>query len=94
MKTPVVIRSEYIMYLDFFDNLLWIHADVQKWTCSIKRRLLEDLKTIVGLIGMPVLAFVEISNTKLRKFVETLGMKKEQEVVTATEVQAFIYSWR
>jgi hypothetical protein len=56
--------------------------------------LLEDLKTIVELIGMPVLAFVETSNTKLRKFVETLGMKKEQEVVTATKVQAFIYSWR
>jgi hypothetical protein len=94
MKTPVVIRKDYIMYLEFFDNLLWFHTDVYKWTSAVKKRFLDDMKTLVGLIEMPLLALIEESNKKLMKFAELIGMKKEQSVIANTGEQAFIYCWR
>jgi hypothetical protein len=94
VKTPVVIRKEYIMYLELFDNMLWFHTDVNKWSSAVKRKFLQDMRTLVGLIGMPLLAFVEASNKKLMKFAEVLGMTKEQKVTASNEEQAFIYCWR
>lgn len=94
MKTPVVIRKEYVMYLEFFDNLLWFHTDVNKWTSAVKRQFLQDMRTLVGLIGMPLLAFIEASNKKLAKFADVIGMDREQTITTSTGEQAFIYCWR
>lgn len=94
MKTPVVIRNEYVMYLEFFDNLLWFHTDVFKWTSSVKKRFLDDMRTLVGLIGMPLVAMIEASNKKLAKFAKSIGMSREQAITTNTGEQAFIYCWR
>lgn len=94
MKTPVVIRDEYVMYLELFDNFLWFHTDVYKWTSSVKRRFLKDMRTLVGLIGMPLLSLVEVSNKRLTKFAEAIGMSCEQTITTDTGEQAFIYCWR
>ena len=94
MKTPVVIRNEYIMYLELFDNFLWFHTDVFKWTSSVKRRFLKDMRTIVGLIEMPLLSLIEASNEKLTKFANAIGMNREQAITTNTGEQAFIYCWR
>ena len=94
MKTPIVIRNEYIMYLEFFDNLLWFHTDVYRWTSNVKRRFLKDMRTLVGLIGMPLLSLIEATNKKLSKFAEVIGMDREQAITTSTGEQAFIYCWR
>ena len=94
MKIPVVIRNDYIMYLEFFDNLLWFHTDVYKWTSAVKKRFLDDMKTLVGLIGMPLLALIEASNKKLMKFAELIGMKEDQELIANNGEKAFIYCWR
>lgn len=94
MKTPVVIRKDYIMYLELFDNLLWFHTDVYKWTSAVKKRFLDDMKTLVGLIGMPLLALIEASNKKLMKFAELIGMKEDQELIAGNGEKAFIYCWR
>lgn len=94
MKTPVVIRNEYVMYLEFFDNLLWFHTDVFKWTSSVKKRFLKDMRTLVGLIGMPLLSLIEVANKKLAKFADAIGMDREQTITTSTGEQAFIYCWR
>lgn len=94
MKTPIVIRNEYVMYLEFFDNLLWFHTDVFKWTSGVKRRFLQDMRTLVGLIGMPLLSLIEATNKKLAKFAEVIGMSREQMITTSTGERAFIYCWR
>lgn len=94
MKTPVVIRKDYVMYLEYFDNLLWFHTDVFKWTSRVKKRFLDDMRTVVGLIEMPLFSLIEASNNKLMKFAELIGMKKEQELTATNGCKAFIYSWR
>ena len=82
------------MYLELFDNFLWFHTDVFKWTSSVKKRFLKDMKTLVGLIGMPLLSLIEATNKKLAKFAEVIEMSREQTITTNTGEQAFIYCWR
>ena len=46
-KTPVVCRDDYIMFLEYFNDLLWFHTDVRKWTPKVKAKFLEDLNLLI-----------------------------------------------
>ena len=73
MKVPVVLRDDYIMYLEFFEGMLWFHTDVHKWSQEIKKKYLEDLDLLQYLNNVPLLALVEEENTKLAKFGSVTG---------------------
>lgn len=94
MKTPVVMKDNYIIYFEFFNNLMWFHTDVFKWSARIKREYLSDLQIVRGLINIPLLAFVEEENVKLNKFAKSIGMEQMQEVVSKDGAVAHIYCWR
>ena len=68
MKTPVVLRDDYTMYLELHDGALWFHTDVHKWSQEVKKKYLEDLNILQYLTNVPLLALVEEENTKLAKF--------------------------
>lgn len=93
MKTPVVIRDSYVMYLEWFNNYLWFHTDVFKWTSSIKEKFIEDLNTLQSLLPLPLKAMVKEDQQKLAKFGETVGWYKEQEMILIDGSKAFMYSW-
>ena len=88
------MKDNYIMYFEFFNNLMWFHTDVFKWSAKVKREFLKDLQVIRGLINIPLLAFVEEENVKLCRFAKTIGMEKMQEVVSKDGAKAYIYCWR
>ena len=88
------MKDNYIMYFEFFNNLMWFHADVFKWSAKVKREFLKDLQVVRGLINIPLLAFVEEENVKLCRFAKTIGMEKMQEVVSKDGAKAYIYCWR
>lgn len=88
------MKDNYIMYFEFFNNLMWFHTDVFKWSARIKRDYLRDLQIVRGLINIPLLAFVEEENVKLNKFAKSIGMKQMQEVVSKDGAVAHIYCWR
>lgn len=75
-KVPVVIRPDYVMYLELYENMLWFHTDVYKWTKQLKQEYLKDLNTLQTLVQVPLVALVEIENHKLAKFGETTGWSK------------------
>ena len=91
MKTPVVLRDNYIMYLELYDDLLWFHTDVKKWSIEIKRNFKSDLYKLLDLVGMPLIAFVQKDNTKLAKFGKTLGWTKKETVMKDGNVTGYIY---
>ena len=93
MKTPVVIRDNYIMYLEWFDNYLWFHTEISKWTKGVKREFVKDLKTLQSLLPNPLVALVVEDNNKLAKFGITLGWVKGNKVMLNNGSQAYIYSW-
>jgi len=88
------MKDNYIMYFEFFNNLMWFHTDVFKWSAKVKREFLKDLQIVRGLINIPLLAFIEEENVKLGRFAKTIGMEKMQEVVSKDGAVAYIYCWR
>lgn len=73
VKTPVVNRTDYTMYLEDFAGMMWFHTDVRKWSSKVKINYLEDLNLLQHLVGVPLVALVEEDNKKLAKFGEVTG---------------------
>jgi hypothetical protein len=75
MKTPVVNRPDYIIYLEYFNNMYWLHTDVFKWSAETKKHYIRDLDQLQLLIASDLYGLVEDYNLKLGKFGETIGFK-------------------
>jgi hypothetical protein len=92
MKTPVVQRQDYVMFLEFFAGMHWFHTDVFNWTPKVKKKYLEDLNLLQYLVGTPLVALVEEDNTKLAKFAKSIGFKMEQPLKLDNGQLGYIYS--
>ena len=92
-KTPVVIRDNYVMYLELFDNYLWFHTDILKWTREIKQKFIVDLNTLQSLLPLPLVALVTEDNPKLAKFGTSLGWSKGNQIMLNNGSKAHIYYW-
>jgi len=92
VKTPVVQRPEYVMYLEFFAGMHWFHTDVHKWSSKIKTKYLEDLNLLQHLVSVPLVALVEQNNTKLAKFSKTIGFEFKQDFIGQDKQMYQIYS--
>ena len=90
-KVPVVIRDKYVMYLEFYENLIWFHTDVKKWNSNIKKQFLEDLNLLQYLINVPLMAYIEDSNTKLAKFAQLIHFQKVTNVMLENGEKATIF---
>jgi hypothetical protein len=93
VKTPVVQRNDYVMYLEFFADMHWFHTDVFNWTPKVKKKYLEDLNLLQYLVGTPLVALVEEDNTKLAKFGESTGWMLLEPYRLNNGKQANIYTW-
>lgn len=71
VKTPVAIQPAYTIYFERFADRTWTHADVHKWTPSIKK----EFNMVHGLLQQmhnePFYCLTD--NPKLEKFVQSLG---------------------
>lgn len=72
-KTPVVNRRNYTMYLEFYNEMLWFHVDIRKWSSEVKKDYLKDLNTLQDLVEVPLVALTEEDNYKLIKFGKVTG---------------------
>lgn len=93
MKTPVVIRDDYVMYLEWFNSHLWFHTDIFKWTAKVKQEFIKDLKTLQSLIPLPLIALVTEDNKKLAKFGASTGWIKGNQIMLNNGASAHIYTW-
>jgi hypothetical protein len=92
MKVPVVLRDDYIMYLEFFEGMLWFHTDVHKWTPEVKTKYLEDLNILQYLVNSPLVAMINKRDKKLTKFTKVIGFKYEQPFLGNDKQMYDIYS--
>jgi hypothetical protein len=91
-KIPVVIRDNYVMYIEYYSNMLWFHTDVFKWTSEVKKKYLEELNLLQYLVSTPLVALIEEDNTKLAKFAKSIGFKMEQPLKLDNGQLGHIYS--
>ncbi len=92
VKIPVVIRDDYVMFLEFFEGMLWFHTDVNRWTPTVKTKYLEDLNLLQYLINCPLLAMINQRDKKLTKFTKVIGFKYEQPFLGNDKQMYDIYS--
>lgn len=91
-KVPVVIRNDYVMYLEFFDNCLWFHTDILKWTSEVKKRYKEDLSKLEDLVSVPLMALIKEDNHKLAKFAKTFNWHSKGQIMLNDGSKGFIYA--
>jgi hypothetical protein len=91
-KVPVVIRPDYVMYLEDFNQMLWFHTDIARWTKEIKTKYLEDLNLLQYLTGVPLMATAKETDLKLVKFGITIGFKYEKPFTSYDGNNYLIYS--
>jgi hypothetical protein len=75
MKIPIVIRQDYILYLEYFNNLFFLHTDVYRWSSEVKKHYLRELNQLQNLLNTDIYGVVEDWNNKLGKFGEKIGFK-------------------
>lgn len=92
MKLPIVTNQNYIIYLEYFNNVYWLHTDVFKWSGVIKKQYLKDLDTLQRLINNDLYGLVD--NSKLGKFGSTIGFKFLHEVTGTDNQQYKVYTRR
>lgn len=93
VKTPVVVRPNYVMYLELYEGYLWFHTDIHKWSKEIKREYKKDLNTLQSLLPLPLVALVQEENKKLAKFGDCLNFKKVNSIMLKDKTTAFIYAY-
>ena len=71
MKIPIVQNNNYIIYLEYFSDLYWLHTDVFNWTSKVKKKFLYDLNSIQSLLHDELFALID--NDKLEKFAKLIG---------------------
>ena len=92
VKTPVVNRQDYTMYLENYAGLLWFHTDVHKWSSKVKKNYLEDLNLLQYLVNVPLVAMVEEDNNKLAKFGEVTGWKVIDKMILNNGKVGYVYT--
>ena len=91
-KVPVVLRDDYIMYLELFNNTLWFHTDIVKWTGEVKKRYKEDLSKLEDLVSVPLMALITEDNHKLAKFAKTFNWQSKGQIMLKDGSKGFIYA--
>ena len=90
-KVPICIRKDYTVYLEFFDNLLWLHVDIRQWSARVKKDCQKDFASIQDLIGKPIVALVREDDIKLARFAQSFGWLEKCQIVLLDGSKAFIY---
>lgn len=78
VKVPMMIRDEYVIYIEKAYGVHWIHCDVKKWGKGVFKALLRDLNKVQLFIGETIFAlFVD---DKQEKFMRMFGFKFLRDV--------------
>jgi hypothetical protein len=79
MKISVVNRKDYVIFLEYFNNVHWLHTDVFKWSLKIKKQYIKELNQLQSLLNAPLYGLVD--NDKLGRFGKTIGFSFLQEAI-------------
>jgi hypothetical protein len=92
MKTPVIVSSDYIVYLEAHAGLSFIHCDCFGWTKAIKKALTEDLNNLFQIHRKPVFAVHEIGDEKHLKFLSIVGFTFFNTFIGTDNIMRHFYS--
>ena len=74
-KVPVVEDKAFTLYLEEYEQLLFIHCDVYKWLKSTRKKMEISLDSLVKKYNRPIFAAQIDNDNKHRKFLDMYGFK-------------------
>ena len=91
-KVPVCVRKDYIMYFEYWNDNIWFHTSIAKWTADIRRKYAKDVSQLLELVDCPVAALIREDDTKLKRFAESFGWIEKCQIVLVDGSKAYIYA--
>ena len=92
-KIPVIIRQDYIFYIEDVNNSQFMHCDVFNWNKSVFKELKKDFLTFAELHGGPLFCLKENETIGYLKFIKALGFKYLKSIVGIKGIELYIYYW-
>ena len=92
MKTPVIQSDDYIVYLEYYSNLSFIHCDCYRWNKTVKAALLADLDKLFEIHRKPMLAIHEIGDKKHLKFLRMVGFTFHNKIKGLDNIMRHLYT--
>ena len=91
MKTPVIQSDNYIVYLEYFADLSFIHCDCYHWNKTVKAALLADLDKLFEIHRKPILAIHDVGDKKHLKFLRMVGFTFYNTIKGSDNIMRHLY---
>ena len=78
--------------MEFYENLLWFHIDIKRWSPQVKKDCQRDFALIEDLIGKPIYALIREDDIKLARFAKSFGWSEKCQISLLDGSKAFIYA--
>jgi hypothetical protein len=93
IKIPVIVRPDYVFYIEDVTGHSFMHCDVFKWNKTVFKELKKDWNTFTDLHGGPLYACKERDTAGYMKFIKALGFKFLQPIKGVNGNEVNIYYW-
>lgn len=93
VKIPVIIRPDYIFYIEDFEGHQFMHCDVLNWNKTVFKELKKDWITFRELHGGSLYCVKEEDTTGYLKFLKGLGFKYLKPMISLAGKEVHIYYW-
>lgn len=93
LKIPVIIRPNYIFYIEDVEGNQFMHCDVLKWNKTVFKELKKDWEVFTELHGGPLYCLKEEDTTGYIKFIRALGFKYLKSIISFKGKEVYIYYW-
>lgn len=90
-RVPIIIKPNYVVSFERYNDMTWIHCIVDKWSPTIRRNLSQDFESLVHLHDDPIYAIHEIGDLKHEKFLALFKFQFLQPIVGADNVERHVY---
>jgi hypothetical protein len=88
----VVIRKDYVIYLELSHDNLWFHTDIHRWTPQVKRDFSKSVDDLLELVGVDVVALIREDNQKLEKFAKTFQWVNKGQINLIDGTKGSVYT--
>ena len=95
MKVPVLQTPEFVLYLEEFDGLCFIHCDVLvKWTKNVKSKLAKWFDVLTKECGKELYALHSPNDKKHEKFLKIFDFSYLNSFIGIDGNNYDVYIWR
>jgi hypothetical protein len=92
VKTPVVIKEDYIIYFEYVQGIIFAHCDFFNWNKTSRDNFLHDWNTIKSIHGQPIMAMRQhTQGNKFLKFLKLSGFRYYESVIDLEGNQVDFY---